>query len=144
MRYVSAIILTVLTIVWSYGVGVGSSPAKPMPVFEDMTLKSRFVEPCAAADPFIVQVLAYEKVAEHELYDGFRMFFRRVGQDIETKPFLALTTDGESLVNYEWIDLNRDGMVDVEGSLSLVMGEQDSDGNLAIANHICSVARRLR
>jgi hypothetical protein len=121
--------------------GTAAGPAKKRMASvlgPEYVVQREFIEGCADADPFYVEVEALERVKEHAWWDAFRLTYGKAGEDAEKSAYLILVTDGSDTVTYEYIDLDRDGSVDAEGVMSLARGDQ------SVIGYICGVARKLR
>lgn len=139
------LIAALVLLIAGTGPGVPAAPVKkPMPMFSEMRENLGFAILCRAEDPFIVLVRRFEANPDHHIYDGFLFTLHRQGSRSESKPFIAVRSDGTEWFVYEWLDLDRDGLVDAEGEIFIFHSFDEEEQDYAIAVHVCAVARLLK
>ena len=149
MKHVTSILVFSLFLGLATSLQSRAAPeSKPMPTFQEMEYARSFVDPCKMEDPFILVVKAFIKKGrprgDSKLFDGFLVTRSPLDRPSDPRPFLAMVTDAKNTFVYQWIDLDRDGVVDEEGELSIELKPNDPDADDPISDHVCGIARRLK
>lgn len=126
---------------------VQGAPAKsPMPSLSDYDRVGKFFEGCDAADPFYVWVESFRRRgradSDRGVWDAFRFTYQVAGGGTQpdARPYLILLTDGKGAMKRAYHDFDRDGTVDFDDALDIVIGDDARE----LVEYVCGAARRLR